>query len=80
MKNNPLNTRLTFIKQYDANNALVITNNNHVPDHLINNGYTSEYTLKQPERLYLVNLQNFELKPLPPFALPLKFCNHIYMA
>lgn len=78
MKNNPLNTRLTFIKQYDANNALVITNNNHVPDHLINNGYTSEYTLKQPERLYLVNLQNFELKPLPPFALPLKYMPYRY--
>lgn len=78
MKNNPLDTRLTFIKQYDANNALVITNNNHVPDHLINYGYTSEYTLKHPERLYLVNLQNFELKPLPPFALPLKYMPYRY--
>ena len=53
MKNNPLNTRLTFIKQYDANNALVITNNNHVPDHLIDNGYTSKCKLNN-QNVYIL--------------------------
>lgn len=58
-----------YITNYNSDNILVITNFNKVSPGLFQNGYTSEYELTKEERLFLHNLTNSEMIPMPKFEI-----------
>lgn len=68
--NNPIGSKdYLYITNYNSNDILVITNFNKVNSSLFQYGYTSEYELTKEERLFLHNLTNSEMTPMPKFEI-----------
>lgn len=66
--NSPIGSKdYLYITNYNSDNILVITNFNKVNSSLFQYGYTSEYELTKEERLFLHNLTNSEMIPMPKF-------------
>ena len=60
-----------YLVKYTNNFSLVMSNNSRVGIHILDYGFRTN--TKQPEKLYLLNNNDFTLKEMPPFALPLKY-------
>ena len=70
---------LFFIKQYDADRAIVMSQNNNMKyDNMVFSSFYRRYgyycqKLTAKENMYIFDLKNLTFKQLPDFAIPLKY-------